>query len=875
METKTGSRKSMKINKIFVLFALNLFLLPLLFAQTPTPTPSPTPNVVGEVTITATKANVDPGYQEIRKISDDTNAFSGEYAIVNNLVLKRDAGIFTLKSGEIFFVKPSLGKRTGAVFIGDGEFSLTPPVETEKQMLKFFTDSTEVKEVFSQLVMFFTDDTFDEIKASPNVKMAINGSQSSRARDEFREKESLLKNTFRYNITSRILMDIYAPPRPGIFNAFIQGKKHSKLFYQIDPLGITQPTLAPEQVALINYDSNDYGIWLSYHLASEYEKGTAKSSTDRRVFDLLNHDIDITIKGERVFATDKITMMARMPGQRVLPFELYPSLQVKRVSSADGKDIDIIQETKSSDRDLAVILPSAPEVGKPFVLTFEYEGGGIVSAEGVGNYILNPGARGSWYPANGNTQFGLDQATFEMNFRFPKQLTMIGVGELVEEKIEGDQKVAKWSTKGVEMKVAGFNYGDFIRKTFKDEVTGYEIEVLVNREVPEVIKGIQNRIELIESRTNQRERNPTADDINNTSSRARTTGVTIGALSTTAMSDYVLGEAQNSTRIYDAYFGKLPFKRIAMTQQPAPNFGQAWATLIYMPYMAFVSETMRAQLFGVRGGTDGFWREVAAHEVAHQWWGHTIGWTNYRDQWMSEGFAQLSTSLYIQFVRKDIAKFTEFWEEQRQQIVEGTRATNGIKPYTVGPVTQGFRLNTQKAGGAYRYLVYPKGAYILHMIRMMMLEKKDGDAKFQAMMRDFVKTNFNKGTTTEDFKAIVEKHITPKMDIDKNGSMDWFFNQWVYGKEVPAYKLEYDVKNAGGKYVLSGKITQSGVSDDFAMIVPLYLDFGAGWISAGSVTIVGNKSFDLGNIELPKEPKKVAICALNDVLATSIENVKK
>ncbi|NJM51980.1 MAG: M1 family metallopeptidase [Blastocatellia bacterium] len=123
-------------------------------------------------------------------------------------------------------------------------------------------------------------------------------------------------------------------------------------------------------------------------------------------------------------------------------------------------------------------------------------------------------------------------------------------------------------------------------------------------------------------------------------------------------------------------------------------------TLIYMPYMAFVGETMRTQLFGVRGGTDGFWREVAAHEVAHQWWGHTIGWTNYRDQWMSEGFAQLSTSLYIQFVRKDIDKFNEFWEEERRAIVEPSRSTNGVKPYTVGPVTQGFRLANAKDSGS-------------------------------------------------------------------------------------------------------------------------------------------------------------------------------
>ena len=39
-----------------------------------------------------------------------------------------------------------------------------------------------------------------------------------------------------------------------------------------------------------------------------------------------------------------------------------------------------------------------------------------------------------------------------------------------------------------------------------------------------------------------------------------------------------------------------------------------------------------------------------------------------------------------------------------------------------------------------RDLIYPKGAYILHMIRMMMWDGKTGDQNFKATMQDFVKT---------------------------------------------------------------------------------------------------------------------------------------
>jgi hypothetical protein len=842
----------MKITNFFKPLAVILCLVFSAAAQDPEPVP--TPPVVGEVTITATKANMDPLYVELRKLSEAANAFSGEYATVNNLVLKRDAATFTFKSGEFYFLAPAGGtKRTGAVFIGDGEISLTPPVESERKILQLFVEAPEFREQFTELVVFFTDETFDEIKKSSQVTMASAGPQAGKARDAFRDKENLLRNTFRYNMTTRILMDTYAPPRPGFFYSFINGKKYDKLVFQLDPLGI--PQVSPEQVLLRSYDDKDGGIWSAFHLAGEYQKGTARSGQDRRVFDLVSHEIDVTVRGTKLFAADKVKMTVRVPKQRVLPFNLYPSLRVKRVLDEEsGEEINIIQESRDRDGGLAIILPKAQEVGKTFTLIFEYEGESALRQAGTGNFILIP--RTSWYPNNGGSQFG-DRATFDITLRYPKQFTMVGVGELLEpEKIEGDLKIARWSSKNMEMAVAGFNYGDFVRKEVKDEATGYGLEVYVNREVPDELKSYQMQVE-------QAER------------RGADTFATVGAISTSTLAQTVLGESQNAVRIFNTFFGKMPFTRIAMTQQPAANFGQAWGSLVYMPYFAFISETQRTQIFGTRGGTSEFWREVGAHEIAHQWWGHAIGWTSYRDQWMSEGFAQLSTSLYIQYVRKDIGKFNDFWEAERQLIVESSPQTMGKKPYTVGPITQGFRLNTAKTGNTYRRLIYPKGAYVLHMLRMLMHDRKTGDTRFSKMMKDFVATHFNKDVSTDDFKAIVEKHITPEMDIDKNGKMDWFFDQWVYGTDVPAYKLEYSIGKEGDKATLNAKITQSGVSDNFAMPVPIYVDSGDGFVSIGTVTLVGNHSFDLNDIQLPKDVKKVTLAAMNDVLATEIKVVKK
>jgi hypothetical protein len=837
----------MKKSILVCLIAL-VFVVPTAFAQDPQPTE--TPRIVGEVTVTAKSANLDPLYKELRMNTIDSNAFSGDCAQVTNLTLKKDRGSFVLKSGEIYFLSPVKGRNIGAVFIGDGEFHLTPPNEIEKKSISIFIDTGEVNEQFGQLVMMFTDKTLDEIKNSPNAKMMTNGAAAARARDLFRDKESLLRKQFRYNMSSRILADLYTPERPGFFVCFIDGKSYGKLLYALDPLGI--PEVYPEQVQLLSYGETTGGIWTAFHLQEEYDKGTANSWTDRRLYDITKHELDTTIQGTKLTVKDVMTLQMRAPNVKFLPFDLFRSLRVKSVRTEENSDIDYIQESKDEDSDFGVILPKAPEPGKPFKLTVEYEGSEALRLAGQGNYILIP--RSTWYPNNPNTAFG-DRAVFDLTFRYPKKFILVATGNRVgAEELGGDLKVSKWSTEGVDIAVAGFNYGDFKQSEVTDTTTGLSLEVFANKELPDEMKAIQVQLEQAERAGN-------------------VTTSTLGAMSTATGAKTVLTEAQNATRIYSSFFGKLPYKRVAMTQQPAGFFGQAWPTLVFMPYFAFMDDTHRTQLFGIRGGTDGFWREVAAHEVAHQWWGHTIGWTSYHDQWMSEGFAQFSTALFIQYVKKDINKFTDFWEDQRKQIVEATPATKGRKPYTVGPVTQGYRLNTAKTGNVAQSMIYPKGAYILHMIRMMMFDHQGGtgDAHFRQMMNDFIKTHYNRDISTEDFKRIVEKYITPEMNITGDGKMNWYFDSWVYGSDIPDYKIDYRTgTNAEGKTTFSAKVTQAGVSKDFISLVPIYMDFGVGLRYIGRMSIKGNSTLELNDIVLPSVPKKVAIDAFKDVLNTRI-----
>jgi hypothetical protein len=132
--------------------------------------------VEATVTITASeKANSDPTYHKLREAAKTTGDFSGPFATVNNLVLKRDAATLTLTSGEIYFAPAIDNRNVGAVFIGEGQLTLTPPTEIEKHTLSLFINETSIKEDFDRLVLRFTDKTFEEIKASTQARMGTGG----------------------------------------------------------------------------------------------------------------------------------------------------------------------------------------------------------------------------------------------------------------------------------------------------------------------------------------------------------------------------------------------------------------------------------------------------------------------------------------------------------------------------------------------------------------------------------------------------------------------------------------------------------------------------------------------------------------------------
>jgi len=60
-------------------------------------------------------------------------------------------------------------------------------------------------------------------------------------------------------------------------------------------------------------------------------------------------------------------------------------------------------------------------------------------------------------------------------------------------------------------------------------------------------------------------------------------------------------------------------------------------------------------------------------------------------------------------------------------------------------------------------------------------------------------------------------------------------------------------------------VTQSDVDDHFAMLVPVFADFGKGWVRFGQVGVVGNSTRS-ADVILPASPKRVGLNTYKEIL---------
>jgi len=207
------------------------------------------------------------------------------------------------------------------------------------------------------------------------------------------------------------------------------------------------------------------------------------------------------------------------------------------------------------------------------------------------------------------------------------------------------------------------------------------------------------------------------------------------------------------------------------------------------------------------------------------------------------------------------------WRTRKERLKQSD--LNGHTTETLGPIWMGQRISSSiTKDSSYQDLIYSKGGYVLQMIRMQMVDSKspDQDHLFKAMMQDYCDTFSNKAASSEDFKAIVEKHMTRGMDLDGNHKMDWFFNQYVYGTGRPQYAFHATVSTgADGKTTVTAALQRSGVSGDWKDVVPIYAHIGDKVVRLG--TLAATHDTENINFTLPQKVDRVTIDEYEDLLA--------
>ena len=780
-----------------------------------------------------------PLYEELREAEV---SHAGE---IRDGRLRVDRFELHLEEGRLYLAPEIGGAVPVAVFVGDGRLRGYPPDAVEHHQLERFSDEHRVEEAFDRLVLWSSDDEAERLRALA-APARERQRDTERANRLLRDRRKRLLEQQRINPESRILHDWWRrdagtlPPGRTYGLVELDSKDHGWLTLLVEPH-------EPEEVALYRYEHRR-GVsdtWMRFHALTDYRPDYADRVLDpfRVDADTLDDDeatgamlglpvrpvapdregwtararvprteVDLALDGDGDARAAAALLIEPLEPTRGIRLQISTTLEVTdarwRADPADGPadasllaagapDADADPEdpagltgeplafaqehherTFEDDRFepwVTIALPRTLAAGERFVLELAYEGALVDRLRQTRDFVLLDTL--DWRPQHADNR----TSRLETTFRVPERYRIASGGTLVDERVDDDTRIQRWATAGPVGSMA-FHYGDF-EVTEVEGSAGPALSVYTDR--------------------NHRGFSP--------GNRERTLADIAGAIG-------LLAE----------YFGPFPHPSLLVTETETLS-GQAFPGLLFLSYQAFGDmHTGEAELF-------------RAHEVAHQWWGAGVDWwRDYRDQWMAEGFSHYAAALYTLYGLDDPDQFADVIDAWRLDVLREGQVGQGIglrhygyrpealrwsEGHEAGPLAVGYRLtSTRPRFGAsidHRILVYEKGGYVLHMLRSMLLDRETGDdARFRELMRGYAVAHVGRVMSTRSFEdAVTEAFGEP---------MGWFFDQWVYGVDVPTYRVDLDVSRVVDRpapFVLHGRIRQEDVPDGFRMPVPIRLTF--------------------------------------------------
>jgi aminopeptidase N len=159
---------------------------------------------------------------------------------------------------------------------------------------------------------------------------------------------------------------------------------------------------------------------------------------------------------------------------------------------------------------------------------------------------------------------------------------------------------------------------------------------------------------------------------------------------------------------------------------------------------------------------------IAAHELAHQWWGDCVTATTFADAWLSEGFATFSEAIYAEHTGGRSA-YEAAGVQFANSYLNQVAPSEGVFPLHDFP--------RAAPSSNYPSTIYEKGAAVLRMLRHIM-----GDSAFFRGLRAYRAAHAYGNATTDDFRAAMEG--------EHGQTLDWFFDEWVMKPGWPVYTVQ-------------------------------------------------------------------------------------
>ena len=196
---------------------------------------------------------------------------------------------------------------------------------------------------------------------------------------------------------------------------------------------------------------------------------------------------------------------------------------------------------------------------------------------------------------------------------------------------------------------------------------------------------------------------------------------------------------------------------------------------------------------------------LEAHEMAHQWFGDLVTCKDWSHIWLNEGFATYYQVMYNGWKNGRDAELYDLYGNARQ-ITAQANDTNAI-----------VRRNYRDPAEMFNYLAYPKGGWVLHMLRSQL-----GAGLYRKCIQTYLERHRYGNVTTEDLRAVIEEL--------SGRSFDQFFDQWVYHAHHPELEASYSWDETAGLARVSVR-QQQALEDnvllfDFPLTIRFKGDFG-------------------------------------------------